>query len=141
MEELEPMKKTILFICTHNSARSQMAEALTNHFWKENAQADSAGTEPGKVNPYAIKVLKEMNIDISQAESKSAETFLGRSFDLVVTVCDSAKENCPFFPGAKEYLHQGFPDPSQAKGSEVEITETFRKSRDEIFNWLKTLME
>ncbi len=134
------MKKAILFICTHNSARSQMAEGLANHYWKDRCQAISAGTQPGNVNPYAIKVLKELGIDISTARSKSAGEFIGQAFDLVVTVCDSARETCPFFPGAKEDLHQGFPDPSQVQGTDEEKILAFRKSRDEIRLWLEELL-
>ncbi|NIM13081.1 MAG: arsenate reductase ArsC [Candidatus Aminicenantes bacterium] len=135
------MKKKLLFICTHNSARSQMAEGLVNHFWKDRCQAFSAGTQPGIVNPFAIKVMKEQGIDISNARSKNASKFIGKAFDLVVTVCDSAKEICPFFPGAKEYIHKGFPDPSQAKGDENEIIAAFRKMRDDIYIWLKNILD
>lgn len=135
------MKNTILFICTHNSARSQMAEGLVNHFWKERYQAFSAGTQPGTVNPYAIKVMKEQGIDISKARSKNAGKFIGKGFDLVVTVCDSAKETCPFFPGAKEYLHKGFPDPSPAQGNEDEVMTVFRKTRDDIYSWLQDILD
>jgi len=135
------MKKTVLFICTHNSARSQIAEALTNYFWKEKWQAFSAGTQPGQVNPYAIKVMQEMGIDMSSAASKNAKEFIGKKIDLVVTVCDSAKENCPFFPGAKDYVHKSFSDPSQANGTEEEITAVFQKTRDDIYSWLKEKLE
>jgi arsenate reductase len=135
--ENEKMKKTILFICTHNSARSQMAEGLVNHYWKDRCQAFSAGTQPGIINPYAIKVMKELGIDMSNARSKNAGEFIGETFDLVVTVCDSARETCPFFPGATEYIHKGFPDPSRAKGDEKEVAAVFRKTRDEIHRWLK----
>jgi arsenate reductase len=135
------MKKTILFICTHNSARSQIAEGLVNHYWKKRYQAFSAGTQPGTVNPYAIKVMKELEIDISKARSKNANEFIGKVFDLVVTVCDSAKETCPFFLGAKEYLHKGFLDPSRAKGDEEEVAAVFRKTRDEIYRWLKDMLK
>ncbi len=118
-----------------------MAEGLVNHFWKDRCQAFSAGTQPGIVNPFAIKVMKEQGIDISNARSKNASKFIGKAFDLVVTVCDSAKEICPFFPGAKEYIHKGFPDPSQAKGDENEIIAAFRKMRDDIYIWLKNILD
>lgn len=134
-------EKTILFICTHNSARSQMAEGLVNHFWENRCQAYSAGTQPGEVNPYAIEAMKEMGIDISKARSKNAREFIGQKFDLVVTVCDSARETCPFFPGAKEYLHKGFPDPSLAEGIQNQVAEAFRKTRDEILAWLKNILK
>ena len=135
------MKKTILFICTHNSARSQLAEGLVNHFWNDGWQAFSAGTQPGQVNPFAIKVMEEIGIDMSAARSKSANEFIGQSFDLVVTVCDSAKETCPFFPGARQYLHKSFPDPSGAKGSDDEVSTVFRRTRDDIRRWLEELLK
>ncbi|RKY02042.1 MAG: arsenate reductase ArsC, partial [Spirochaetes bacterium] len=105
------MKKTILFICTHNSARSQMAEGLVNYYYSEYFQAKSAGTIPTMVNPYALAVMKELGIDISHQRSKPIEEFRNKTFDIVVTVCDSARETCPFFPG-KIVLHRGFEDPS-----------------------------
>ncbi|MHA2075050.1 MAG: arsenate reductase ArsC, partial [Candidatus Hodarchaeales archaeon] len=90
----------IIFICTHNSARSQMAEAILKENFGDRFEVVSAGTKPTRVNPFAIEVLREINIDISKAQSKHINEFIGQEFDLVVTVCDSAKENCPFFPGA-----------------------------------------
>ncbi len=130
------MKKTILFICTHNSARSQMAEGLTNHFFKENWEAFSAGTEKTFVKPMAIKVLKEIGIDISGHRSKLSTDFRGKEFDIVVTVCDSAKENCPYFPGSASYVHKGFNDPSNSQGNDEEVLKAFRESRNEIHEWL-----
>ncbi len=131
------MKKKVLFICTHNSARSQMAEGLVNHFYKERFCAYSAGTQPGEVNPYAIRVMQEIGIDMIGATAKSTEPFLGQDIDLVVTVCDQAREVCPFFPGAGAYAHKGFTDPSLAEGSEEEILTVFRTVRDEIHAWLE----
>lgn len=133
-------KKRVLFICTHNSARSQMAEGLTNHFFGDKWKAFSAGTEATFVKPEAIKVLNDINIDISGARSKLSTEFRGEEFNLVVTVCDNAKENCPFFPGAKKYIHKGFTDPSDVKGNEEKKIEAFRKSRDEIREWLDTIL-
>lgn len=135
------MRKKVIFLCTHNSARSQMAEALVNYYWKDQYQAYSAGTEPGKVNPYAVKAMEEIGIDISAARSKNASEFIGKPFDLVITVCDNAKQNCPFFPGAKEYIHKSFEDPSEAKGNEKRIFMIFRKTRDEIHIWLKGILK
>lgn len=129
-------KKKILFICTHNSARSQMAEGLVNFYLKEKFIAFSAGTKPTKVNPYAIKVMEEIGIDISNHRSKSVLEFKGEKFDYVVTVCDSAKENCPFFPGAKEYLHNSFEDPSSFEGTEEEKLNKFREIRDKIKEYI-----
>ncbi len=125
----------VLFICTHNSARSQMAEAFVNAL-SDKWQAESAGTEPSHVNPYAIRVMEEIGISMEGHHSKSIEEFRGRDFDLVVTVCDHAKETCPFFPG-KRHIHRGFQDPSEAEGTEEEIMEVFRKVRDEIREWVE----
>ncbi len=130
-------KKKVLFICTHNSARSQMAEGLLNALYGDHYEAYSAGTEPSRVNPYAIKIMAEIGIDISNHFSKSIEKFKGMEFDFVVTVCDYAKENCPFFPGGKKYLHKGFKDPSKVKGDKNRVLEEFRRIRDEIKNWIE----
>jgi len=128
-------KKKVLFICTHNSARSQMAEGILRSFYPEKYDVYSAGTEPTEVNPYAVKVMDEIGIDISSYTSKNINEFISEIFDYVVTVCDLAKESCPFFPG-KEIIHKSFPDPSQLKGSETEILEGFREIRDEIMAWV-----
>lgn len=130
-------KKTALFICTHNSARSQMAEGFLNHLYGDRYEAFSAGTEPSKVHPLAVAVMKEVGVDISSHQSKSVEKFIHQDINYVVTVCDKAKQSCPFFPGGKEILHQGFEDPSQASGSKDEILETFRRIRDDIKEWIK----
>ena len=111
-------KKKVLFLCTHNSARSQMAEGLMNAHYGDRYEAYSAGTEPSNVNPYAVAVMAEIAIDISSHRPKSIGEFQSIQFDYVVTVCDSAKETCPFFPGGKEQIHKGFEDPSQFDGPE-----------------------
>ncbi|MEN8222181.1 MAG: arsenate reductase ArsC [Acidobacteriota bacterium] len=134
------MRKKILFICTHNSARSQMAEGLTNHFFNNEWEAFSAGTEKTFVKPMAAKALKDIGIDISHHRSKLSTEFAGFEFDIIVTVCDNAKDNCPFFPGAKKYVHKGFKDPSDTKGSDEAVLEAFSRSRDEIHNWLKNFL-
>lgn len=131
------MKKSILFICTHNSARSQMAEGLINHYYSEYFQARSAGTVPTKVNPYAIAVMKELGIDISHHRSKPIEEFRGQVFDIVVTVCDDARERCPFFPGGM-LLHKSFEDPSRTTGTDYELLDVFRRIRDEIKEWIES---
>ena len=131
------MKKTILFLCTHNSARSQIAEGLINGLFSENYEAHSAGTEPGKVNPFAEKALKELGIDISSHYSKPVDEFGGRHFDYVVTVCDNAKESCPTYLDTDELVHKSFEDPSSFEGSDVEKLERFRATRDEIKKWLE----
>lgn len=130
------MKKKVLFICTHNSARSQMAERFLNALYGDRFEAYSAGIEPTKINPYAIKVMEEVEMDISTHRSKSIEEFLGKNFEYVVTVCDHAKRACPFFPGER-VLHKGFRDPSEFKGSEGEVLAQVRRVRDEIRDWIK----
>jgi arsenate reductase len=130
-------KEKILFICTHNSARSQMAEGFINSRHNEKYEAFSAGTTPTKVNPYAITAMSEIGIDISKHYSKNVNEFPGKKFDYVVTVCDNAKETCPFFPGGAKYIHQSFNDPSQCKGIEEEIMNCVRNARDEIGLWVE----
>jgi arsenate reductase len=134
-------KKTILFICTHNSARSQMAEAFINSFHSAQYAAYSAGTEPTEVNPLAIKVMAEIGVAISNKKAKHVNLYKGQVFDYVVTVCDHAKETCPFFPGAKKYLHQGFEDPSTFTGTDEEKLSGFRRLRDEIRSWIESAFD
>ncbi len=129
-------KPTVLFLCTHNSARSQMAEGLLKHFFPDQFEVFSAGTHPTHVNPNAIKVMAEIGIDISKQHSKHLKEFLNRPIDLVITVCDRAKEECPLFPGAKAYSHKSFPDPSEEKGSEELVLSVFRNVRDQIKSWI-----
>lgn len=136
VEKQDDQKKRILFICTHNSARSQMAEGILRSLYGNRFEVFSAGTEPTKVNPNAVIVMAELDIDISEQGAKSVHEFRGMSFDLVVTVCDKAKEACPFFPGATNYLHKSFEDPARLKGSDDEILMGFRQMRDEIKEWL-----
>ncbi|MDD2901123.1 MAG: arsenate reductase ArsC [Syntrophales bacterium] len=120
----------VLFLCTENACRSQMAEGLVNHYLAGKVRAYSAGVRPKEVNPRAIRVMAELGIDISRQWSKSVEDFKDLPFDLVITVCDQAQEACPIFPGTTEVLHVGFPDPARATGSEKEILSAFRKVRD-----------
>ncbi len=129
-------KRKILFICTHNSARSQMAEGLTNHFFANRWHAFSAGTEKTMVKPFAIEALKDLGIDISHHKSKELDNFINDDFDLVVTVCDSAKESCPNFLRAKRMIHVSFQDPSDTKGSDENKLKAFIKIRNEIKMWL-----
>ncbi|WP_455277633.1 arsenate reductase ArsC [[Eubacterium] cellulosolvens] len=130
-------KRKVLFICTHNSARSQMAEGLLNALYKDRYEAYSAGTEPSSLNPYAVKAMAEIDIDISNNRTKSVEEFKDKEFDFVITVCDQAKEACPFFPGGKEYIHKNFEDPSKLVGTEDAILLNVRRIRDQIREWLK----
>lgn len=136
-------KKRVLVLCTGNSARSQMAEAIINHDLKETWLASSAGTSPaGYVHPKAIRVLSEINID-HHGFSKSFDTFRGDNFEVVITVCDDTAENCPVWLGKGKREHIGFTDPAQATGSEEEQMDAFRRVRDEIrvkiVSFLKTL--
>src|SRR5215203_1664234 len=127
------MEKTkVLFLCTHNSARSQMAEGLLRHLAGDRFEAMSAGTEATHVRPLAIRVMEELGVDISHQESKTLDRYLQDRLDYVITVCDDANEACPFFPGAANRLHWSFEDPSKATGSEEERLVVFRKVRDRI---------
>jgi arsenate reductase len=126
-------KKRALFLCTGNSARSQMAEGLVNHLLGDGWEAFSAGTEPsGYVHPLAVQAMAELGIDIAAQRSKSAGEFRGAEFDLVITVCDRAAANCPVWLGKEKRVHIGFPDPAAAIGSEVERLEVFRQVRDDL---------
>ena len=122
----------VLFLCTHNSARSQMAEGLLRKLGRERFEAYSAGTEPTRVRPLAIKAMHELGIDITGQQSKTLERYLDRPFDKVITVCDQANEACPLFFGARERLHWSFPDPSKATGSEDDQLAVYREVRDAI---------
>ena len=122
----------VLFLCTHNSARSQMAEGLLRHLAGDRFEAMSAGTEATHVRPLAIMAMEEVGVDISGQESKTLERYLGEPLDYVITVRDDANEACPFFPGAKSRLHWSFEDPSKAEGSEEERLAVFRRVRDGI---------
>lgn len=130
------MKQRILFLCTHNSCLSQMAEALANHFLGSHYQAFSAGTDAAPVNPLATLVLSELGIDTSLLRSKTIDEFAGQTFDHVVTLCGDANEKCPLFFGGVQRVHHGFEDPSRLNGSENEVLPEFRRVRDEIKNWI-----
>jgi arsenate reductase len=126
-------KSRVLFLCTGNSCRSQIAEGLVNHYLGKEWQAYSAGTRPsGFVHPLAVIVMAELSIDISGHVSKSTEMFRDSRFDMVVTVCDSAAEECPIWLGQGERVHIGFPDPALATGTEAEKLQIFRLVRDDI---------
>jgi arsenate reductase (thioredoxin) len=131
----------VLFLCTENACRSQMAEGLVNHDLDGQMQAYSAGIKPSQVNPRAIQVMGELGIDISQQRSKSVDEMKGEQFDLVITVCDRAAAQCPMFPGNAEILHISFPDPAQATGTEEEILAVFRRVRDELRRQLIPLLK
>lgn len=122
----------VLFVCTHNSARSQMAEALLRALGGDQFEVESAGTEPGTLHPMAIQAMAENGVDISLQESKSVERFVDDAFELVITVCDEANEVCPYFPNAKRRLHWSFPDPSRATGDDDARFRVFADVRDAI---------
>lgn len=135
------MKRRILFVCTGNSARSQMAEALVNARWGDRWEAFSAGTQPaGYVHAKAVEVMQEIGISLDGARSKSIEEVRHLSFDLVVTVCDAAAEACPTWPGQGRRLHLGFPDPARATGTDSEVLAVFRSVRDAIASRLEALL-
>jgi arsenate reductase len=131
----------VLFVCTGNSARSQMAEAILRQQGGPAFDVASAGTEPKGVNPLTVRILAEVGLDISAARSKSVTEFLGQELDYVITVCDQARESCPIFPGVHESIHWGFDDPAAAEGSEAERLVVFRRVMNEISVRLKPFQE
>jgi len=132
----------VLFLCTHNSSRSQMAEGLLRTRGRAAYEVFSAGTEPRVVHPLAIKVMREISIDISEHRAKILEEFRAQPpMDLVITVCDEAAEACPYFPNARMQVHWGFPDPSKAQGTEEEQLAAFRHISDRIAICLNQLLE
>jgi len=131
----------VLFVCTGNSARSQMAEAILGRIGGPGFEAHSAGTHPGIVNPMTILTLSEIGIDWSGSRSKSVSEFLGEPFDYVITVCDQAREACPVFPGGRASLHWGFDDPAAARGTDEERLGVFRRVLGEISIRLKPFAE
>ncbi len=136
------MKKTILFLCTGNSCRSQMAEAWLRHLGGDRFQALSAGTAPQELNALAVKVMTEAGVDMADHRSKSVTEFLEQDFDLLVTVCGGAKESCPvFFGKVKERRHWPLPDPAEAEGSKAQVLGIFRNVRDEIRYLVEALID
>jgi arsenate reductase len=131
----------VLFVCTHNSARSQIAEALLHDYGGADFEVFSAGTEVTQVNPYAIRVLADHGIDWSGASSKSITEFLHQRFDYVITVCDRARATCPVFPGSENTLHWGLDDPSEVEGSETEKLAAFRRTELDISTRLRPFIE
>ncbi len=126
------MKRRVLFLCTGNSCRSQMAEGLLRHLAGERFEVESAGTRPAGLNPDAVEVMREIGIDISHHMSRAIEPVVSHPFRYVITVCDHAKEACPVFRGEAEHLHWSFEDPASARGSLRERKAVFRRVRDEI---------
>lgn len=134
------MKKRVLFLCTSNRCRSQMAEALVNHDLGEDFKAFSAGTQPFTPHPLAIRVLAELGIRHENARSKHMDEFSDQTFDHVITLCDNANQTCPVFLGGVERAHLGFADPDEAKGTEQEVLAVFRRVRDQIRQQVKAYL-
>ncbi len=128
-------RKKVLFICTHNSARSQMAEGILKSLYSDRFDVFSAGSEPTSVNPLAVQAMSEIGIDISHSRSKHVNEFVGKEFDLVVSLCNGGAETCPFVPGAKRYIHHAFLDPAASSDS-AKASALFRKVRDELTEWI-----
>lgn len=131
----------VLFLCTENACRSQMAEGLVNHELAGRVKAYSAGVNPKALNPRAVAVMQELGIDIRHQYSKSVDDLPETDFDLVITVCDQAREQCPLFPGKSEVIHLGFPDPAKATGTEEEVMAEFRRVRDDLRRQLIPLLQ
>ena len=129
---METRKKRVLFLCTHNSCRSQMAEGLLTYYGGTRFEVFSAGTSPSRVHPMAIEVMEERGIDLKGQRSKSIDDFQGKTFDFIVTTCDDARDRCPVFPGQGKRLHWDLEDPAEAEGSREEKREVFRRVRDEL---------
>ena len=137
------MKKRILFVCIHNSARSQMAEAFINQMAGDRFEAESAGIEPGNLNPVVVEAMQDVGIDISQNSTNSVQAFIdeGRQYDYIITVCDEASaERCPVFPGSGKRIHKGFPDPSALQGATEEKLEQTKIIRDQIKKEMERLI-
>jgi len=130
----------VLILCTGNSCRSQMAESLLSYF-SENTKVYSAGTKPEKVNPFAIKAMAEMGIDISKNTSNRADEYANIDFDYVFTVCDNAKESCPIYPKAKQMIHHSFTDPADATGTEKEQLKVYIQVRNQLRDYFKDFAE
>ncbi len=130
--QIEQNKQNVLFVCTGNSCRSQMAEGLLRHYGKDKLEVFSAGLEPSYVHPLAIKAMNESGIDITNQYPKTVNEFLGQNFSYVITVCDGAKERCPVFPGKYNAIHWSIEDPASAEGTENERMNVFRRVRQNI---------
>jgi arsenate reductase len=131
----------VLFVCTGNSARSQIAQALLERFGGADFQVESAGTVPKGVNPFAIRVLAEIGTDWSAARSKSVDEFVDQPFDYVITVCDRARQSCPVFPGRYNALHWGLEDPAEVEGTDEQKLAAFRQTRLELTERLRPFVE
>lgn len=135
------MKRKVLFLCTGNSARSQMAEGLLRHMAGESFDSFSAGTHPVGLNPGAVAAMKDLGVDIASHRSKHVSEFVNDTFDYVITVCDRAKETCPIFPGGSQLLHWSFDDPAAVQGTDVERQQAFSRVRDEIAGHIQKFLD
>ncbi|NJP04795.1 MAG: arsenate reductase ArsC [Chloroflexaceae bacterium] len=122
----------VLFLCTHNSARSQIAEGLLRHWGKDDFEVYSAGSEPSGLHPLAVQVMADSNIDITQQQSNHLNDYIDQDFDVIITVCDRIKDICPTFPNDPERIHWSFPDPAAVEGSDRDRLQAFRKTRNEM---------
>lgn len=130
-------KKSVLFICTHNAVRSQMAEAFLNNIYGDRYTAFSAGSDPTQIDPIVTSVMGEIGIDTSNHQSKSLNIFKDSKLDYIITVCDQAYESCPYFPGGNLRIHKSFPDPSKLQGKHEDVVKEYRCIRDEIKKWIE----
>jgi arsenate reductase len=137
---MEKAKLRVLTLCTANSARSQMAEGILRWLGGESVESYSAGTNPSRVNPFAVRVMQEIGVDISGQRSKSVTEFLGKPIDVVITVCDNAAENCPTFPGRVERIHWSFPDPAAVEGDDAKLV-AFRQVRDGLIERFRVFLQ
>ncbi len=135
--KIDSVEKRVLFVCTHNAVRSQMAEALLNEIYGDRYAAFSAGSDPTQIDPLVVSAMKETGMDVRHYRSKGLDMFKDDTFDYVVTVCDQAREACPYFPGGKFNMHKGFSDPSGLDGSSDDKMKEYRKTRDEIKTWIE----
>lgn len=135
-----PHRPRVLFLCTHNAARSQMAEGILRDLSRGTVDVSSAGTEPAGVHPLAARALRDMNIDVRRQRSKHVDEFAGQTFDFVVTLCDSARELCPVFPGDPERIHWSFPDPGAVAGTEEERLQAFKHTARELATRLRPFL-
>ncbi len=129
-------KQKILFVCTHNSSRSQMAEGLLRAYYGDHYEVYSAGTQPSGVNPFATQAMEDLGIDLSGHRSDHVDAYADTPMDYVVTVCDSARESCPYIPARQQNIHRRFEDPSAVTGADAEKLAAVRRIRDEIRTWL-----
>jgi arsenate reductase len=135
--ETNSFKKSVLFVCTHNAVRSQMAEAFLNKMYGDRYTAFSAGSDPTQIDPFVRTVIKEVEIDVDGNNPKRLNIFQDHHFDYVVTVCDQANESCPYFPGGNIRIHKSFSDPSKFQGWHEDVIKEYRCTRDEIKNWIE----